>query len=87
MTDPIVVCVEWLDAWLDVGEASESDEHPRTSVGYLIANGSKIVRICQSWDSSGGDDYLTVPTGMVTKITKLENGDDVPIGKSQGLST
>lgn len=87
MADLVAVRVDWLDAWLDVGEASECDEHPRTSVGYLIANGPKIVRICQSWDSSGGDDYLTVPTGMVTCITKLEDGDDVPIGKSQGLST
>lgn len=79
---PVAVRVSWLDAWHDVGEASEADEHPRSSVGFLVANGPKMVRICQTWDSEGGDDFLTVPTGMISQILRLEDGVELPIGKS-----
>jgi hypothetical protein len=78
---PRVVRVTWLDAWLDVGEASEVDEHGRVSIGFLIKNGPKIVRICQTWDSRGGDDHLTIPTPMVQRIESLAAGEEIPIGK------
>ncbi len=80
MTAPPRVTVHWLDAWLDVGEASELDEHPRQSTGYLVANGPRIVRIAQSWDSEGGDDHLTVPTAMVVRIVSLVEGEELKAG-------
>jgi hypothetical protein len=80
MKPPPRVTVHWLDAWLDVGEASDDDEHPRESTGYLIANGPKLVRIAQSWDAQGGDDHLTVPTGMVVRIVALVEGEEVKAG-------
>jgi hypothetical protein len=80
VTAPQRVTVYWLDAWLDVGEASELDEHPRESTGYLVANGPKKVRIAQSWDESGGDDHLTIPTAMVLRIELLEANGEVKVG-------
>ena len=75
---PPLLLIHWYDAhhefgWLDGNEDPEPVEIPLVySVGWLISQNEKGVRICQSWTDDNHAQTLTIPARMIEKILRID---------------
>ncbi len=77
---PPLLLIHWYDAhhefgWLEGDENPEPVEIPLVySVGWLISQNEKGVRICQSWTDDNHAQTLTIPARMIEKILQIDPG-------------
>lgn len=75
---PPLVEVQWLDAeditadWGDKDEVERSAPAPSLSVGYLLHKDKECVKIVALVNTSHISHGITIPLGMVKKITYLQ---------------
>lgn len=75
-TMPLVE-VQWLDAedingdWLTGDEIDKSHPAPTLTVGYLVHRDDKCVKVVALVNTTHAAYGLTIPAGMVRKITRL----------------
>lgn len=93
---PPLLLIHWYDAhhefgWLDGNEDPDPVEIPLVySVGWLISQNEKGIRICQSWTIDNHAQTLTIPSRMIEKVLKIDPGpleSDPTTTKSTAKST
>jgi len=74
MTLPVVL-IEWLDVGVKIGwikDHHDANLVPIDSVGFLIYEDDRIIKIAQDNSSSGAfGEIETIPKSIITKRTKL----------------
>ena len=74
---PTLLLIEWYDAhhefgWMDGNDDPEPVDIPLVySVGWLMSQNEKGVRICQSWTDDNHAQTLTIPAKMIERISPL----------------
>ena len=72
-----LVLVEWLDAitahsgWKDIDEVRKNKPPLVKSVGWVVSKSPNHITLCASIVGKDVDGDVTVPMGMVRKITEL----------------
>lgn len=71
-----IVLVEWLDAksesdWKEKAEIAALKVEPTKTAGFLVRKGRDAIVIAQTVNTMHMADFLTIPRGMVQKITEL----------------
>lgn len=74
---PRLLLVSWYDAhhefgWMEGNEDPEPVDIPLVySVGWLLSQNEKGIRICQSWTLDNHAQTLTIPARMIENISEL----------------
>ena len=74
---PALVEVQWLDAedinndWLTNDDIDKSGPAPTLTVGYLVRQDTKAIKLVSLINHTHAAHGITIPAGMVQKITKL----------------
>lgn len=65
-----VVLVTWADAYFSEDDDGK-DHFKQPSVGWLITNNKKVVKLAQTYNEDGPKEVLTVPKAYVQSIEVL----------------
>jgi hypothetical protein len=74
---PPLLLIEWYDAhhefgWMDGNDGLEPVDIPLVySVGWLMSQNEKGIRICQSWTDDNHAQTLTIPAKMIERVSSL----------------
>lgn len=66
-----VAVVEWCDAWFSDSLSSDVNL-VRHTVGWLVQNNKRVIRLALTYDDRGPADLMNIPRAYVRKIRVLD---------------